>query len=404
MKVQLGKRLLTVLACLFIMLAGISATSSALAQSGTQDISIWTYENDGSGSAYDACYVLLGYSQEGCDLNGDGAVLFEDVAYGTYTVSQTRDLGPGRYVSDFTITVNGGVPDFAAFVITETSQPGDPSTGSRDLFIATVANDASYYDACYVLVGYSLEGCDDNGDGYVLFEDVAYGTYVVRQTADISPYWIADFTIEFNANTDNVFYAFLETSGPAPVEMTDVNLITRNPANGQLLMGACYELVGYSNIGCDENRDGQVEFKDIPLGEYTVRQTTAPRGFQRIDNVKVGVTATWDYLGLVVQQEKTQSDGTTDHLSLVFVDGVTFERVVDPNICARLVNGTQQGCDDSLVDGQIDFLKVKHGDYRLEVSGLPAGYTLWYPNQPITVDRGDQYPNTVWYVFLMPAN
>src|SRR5690606_20308812 len=118
MTAYLVRPILTLLGCVALLLASLPFAAASLAQTGTQDIYIWTYENDGSGSSTDACYVLLGYSQEGCDLNGDGAVLFEDVAYGTYTVRQTADLGPGRYVDDFTITVNGGVPDFAAFIVT----------------------------------------------------------------------------------------------------------------------------------------------------------------------------------------------------------------------------------------------------------------------------------------------
>lgn len=403
MTVRTGRRILAMLGCLMILLAGLPAASAA-AQGGTQDISIWSYENDGSGSAYDACYVLVGYSQEGCDLNGDGAVLFEDVAYGTYTVRQTRDLGPGRYVNDFTITVNGGVPDFAAFVITESRQPGASTGGSRDLYIATAADGASYYDACYVLVGYSQIGCDANRDGYVLFEDVHYGTYTVRQTADITPYSVADFTVEFNANTDNVFYAYLEQD-PNPVWTTDVHLITRDPGNGELLRGACYELVGYSNVGCDENRDGQVTFEDIPLGEYTLHQVTPPAGFRAINDYTLHVS--WwmqdDFLGLVLQQAPEQSDGTTDHVSLVFIDVTTSRRVASPDICAQLVGGSQIGCDDSLVDGQIDFLAVPHGEYDLLVHSLPNGYALTYPDTTVGVTGIDEDVNTIWFVYLTPV-
>jgi hypothetical protein len=398
-----GRGFRTVIGCLLLVLAGLPGIPAA-AQGGTQDIHIWTYENDGSGSAYDACYVLVGYSQEGCDLNGDGAVLFEDVAYGTYTVTQTRELGPGRYVNDFTITVNGGVPDFAAFVMGGSTQPAPSANGSRDLYIATAADGASYYDACYVLVGYSQIGCDVNRDGYVLFEDVAYGTYTVRQTADITPYTIADFRIEFNANTDNVFYAYLERD-PDPVWTTDVHLITRDPADGELLRGACYELVGYSNVGCDENNDGQVTFDAIPLGDYTLHQVTPPSGYQRINDYTLHVS--WwtpdDFLGLVVQQAPRQTDGTTDHVSLVFIDTTTMQRVASPAICAELIGGTRVGCDESLVDGQVDFLAVPHGDYRLQIHSLPAGYALTYPDTSVTVTGIDDDVNTIWYVYLTPG-
>lgn len=402
MKGHLRSRIPFLLGCLLLMLPVLPAA----AQAGTQDISIWSYENDGGGSAYDACYVLVGYSEVGCDENGDGAVQFADVAYGTYTVRQVADMGPGRYVADFTIVVDGGVPDFAAFVITDpTSEPAPPATGTRDLFIATVLDNASYYDACYVLLGYSQVGCDENRDGYVLFEDVHYGTYTVRQMADITPYVVADFQIDFRATTDNVFYAFL-AQDPTPTWTSDVHLITRDPANGELLRGACYQLVGYSNVGCDENNDGQVTFEDIPLGDYTVHQVTPPAGYQRIDDYTLAVS--WwtpdDFLGLVVQQAKEQSDGTTDHVSLVFIDVATLDRVVSTEICAELVGGSLVGCDDSLVDGQVDFLAVGHGEYDLRVTSLPAGYTVTYPDTTVSVPGIDDDVNTIWYVYLTPAS
>ncbi len=220
----------------------------------------------------------------------------------------------------------------------------------------------------------------------MLFEDVDYGTYTVRQVADITPYFINDFTIEFNANTDNVFYAFLEHD-PNPVWTSDVHLITRDPKDGGLLRGACYELVGYSNVGCDENNDGQVTFDDIPLGDYTLHQVTPPAGYTRIEDYTLHVS--WwtpnDFLGLVVQQAPKQTDGTTDQVSLVFMDVMTEQRVASPDTCAELVGGSLVGCDDSLVDGQIDFLAVEDGEYELRVHSLPEGYVLTYPDTVVTV-------------------
>ena len=55
----------------------------------------------------DACYILVGYSDVACVELPDPVVRFYDVPLGTYTVRQTADLGPGRWVDDFTIHVTG---------------------------------------------------------------------------------------------------------------------------------------------------------------------------------------------------------------------------------------------------------------------------------------------------------
>lgn len=41
----------------------------------------------------------------------------------------------------------------------------------------------------------------------------------------------------------------------------------------------CFQLVDYSNVGCDENKDGVVIFQDIPYGTYTLRTLPDVNGF-----------------------------------------------------------------------------------------------------------------------------
>lgn len=163
---------------------------------------------------------------------------------------------------------------------------------------------------------------------------------------------------------------------------------------------ACYELVGYSNLGRDENSDSQVAFENIPLGDDTLHQVTSSAGSQRIVDYTLSVS--WwmpnDFLGLVVRQAPKQTNGTTDHVSLVFLDVTTLERVAPPDIPAGLVGGLLVGCEDSLLDGQVDFLAVENGEYELRIHSQPDGYALTYPDAIVSVYGTDA--NTTWYVFL----
>jgi hypothetical protein len=38
-------------------------------------------------------------------------------------------------------------------------------------------------------------------------------------------------------------------------------------------------LVDFSNEGCDLNGDGQIDFQDVPVGEYTIEATSLPKGY-----------------------------------------------------------------------------------------------------------------------------
>src|SRR5690606_16107472 len=180
-----------VLAALVMMITMLAGTITSTAAQGSVDVAIYTVEN--GQSAYDACYVIVGYSEVGCDENGDGKVTFAAIPYGTYTVQQTANLGAGRSVPDFTITVTGnvnaeGYEGFTATIVGGSgSSAGSSSSGYSDVAIEPIENGRTIYDACFVIVGYSEVGCDDNRDGKVTFEDIPYGEWTVRQVADLGP-------------------------------------------------------------------------------------------------------------------------------------------------------------------------------------------------------------------------
>lgn len=234
------------------------------------------------------------------------------------------------------------------------------------------ANGQPVYDVCYQLANYSLVGCDENLDGNVLFEDIPFGTYeVVPSYSTSSNYRLDPFTIVVNAFAMD-FIAVVQSrndviqQGPPMMGMTDLYLITRDPKTGDALTGACYELVGYSNVGCDENNDGRVSFEDIPYSTYTIRQVTTPAGHQPMDDYIVSIMPT-DVDGpvsLLLVQAPTQAPKDRYNVSVVFVDANTGRLVMNPRNCAQLrgENGpiTLRGCDDGIVDGQVDLVHVEY--------------------------------------------
>jgi len=275
--------------------------------------------------------------------------------------------------------------------------------GSSDIAIVTTENGHPVYDACYVLVDFSEVGCDENGDGKITFEDVPFGSYTVTQVADLGPYRsVSDFriTVTGDASGDGWerFPAFVTTTSGAPGGAIDIALITRDPEDGHLLTGTCYVLVGYSNEGCDETGDGQVTFAEIPYGTYTVTQTRTPKGYPAINDYEIDVQPLgyWDGpeynvpLGFIVKQARQQNAPDTRNVSVVFVDMYTHEKI-DTGICVELVGASNVGCDEGLVDGQVDFLDVvAGGPYELRFSNLPSGAINGGPlTVTIEAERGD---------------
>ena len=409
--------LLTTLALLLTRWFGSAVPVSAQG-TATVDVAIFTTEN--GYSAYDACYILVGYSQVGCDENADGKVMFADIPYGTYMVQQTADLGSGRHVDDFTIQVigNRNSEGFESFSATIVSTTGTSSRQASDIAVVTTENGQSVTDVCYVLVNYSNEGCDENRDGKITFEDIPVGTYTVRQTANLgSGRYVSDFTIQVTGNMMNGWEIFpTSVSGGSgvsqPIGSVDIALITRNPDGGTLLRDACYVLLNYSNEGCDENADGQVTFDDIPYGTYTVRQTRVPAGYPQIIDYEIKVAPMpvegggeplGVPLGFIVKQAPEQNAPATRNVSVVLVDGRTLEKVVS-GACVELVGASNVGCDEALLDGQIDFLDVPAGGpYELRFTNIRAGYkvvTLYGPLTHMVIAEPGTSSNQIILVLL----
>jgi|GEM_PF-2408740 len=395
------------LATLMLLATGWSGVATSLAearQGQTANVAIVT--TDSGQPVSDACFVLAGYSQEGCDENGDGQITFQDVPLGTYTLHQTANLGPVRYVPDTTITVTGAMDADGwerFYVAIETS--ASTSIGqTRQVAIFTDEAGQSAYDACYILVDYSNEGCDENQDGRVMFDDIPWGTYTVHQTADLGPgRHVDDFTIEVRGNISSAGWegfsaTIVNSTGGSVVQLqqngeVDIALITRDPQDGHLLTGTCYVLVDYSNEGCDENGDGQVTFAAIPYGTYTVRQTQTPAGYPTINDYAINVEPVQGMpggpfgvpLGFIVKQAPQQNAPDTRNVSVVLIDMTTHEKIPAGG-CVELVGASNIGCDEDLIDGQIDFLDVPAGGpYELRFTNLPAGYEVVTVGGPLAI-------------------
>jgi hypothetical protein len=293
---------------------------------------------------------------------------------------------------------------------------------ASDIAIQSFLDGAPYYDACYILVGYSLEGCDANQDGMITFADIPVGTYTVTQTAALpSGYSIPDFTITVTGQGGTeIFPAYIESgtiddppivAPPVQSGAVDIALITRDPADGRLLTDVCYILAGYSLQGCDENGDGQVTFADIPYGTYTVQQTRTPAGYPAVEDYQIRVEQPGSMegpvsvgsLGFVVKQSAKQHAPDTRNVSVVFLDMYTHERVTT-GVCVELVGASLVGCDEDLIDGQVDFLDVRAGGpYELRFSNLPPGYEVGTVGGPlaVTVPSRSSDPANVMVVVLL---
>lgn len=288
-------------------------------------------------------------------------------------------------------------------------------SGTTDIRIWTsTANGDPVYDMCYTLANYSNLGCDENQDGAVLFENIPYGTYTVEPTSqDGGSHVASPFTITVDADRTD-FSVIAEERSTGNV---DLNLITRDPKTGDSLTDVCYVLAGYSNEGCDDNADGKVSFKDIPYGDYTVHQTHTPKGYDAVKDYTISLIPPPNgYTGpisLIVSQTPRQADDNHTNISVMFIDVHSNELILNKDNCLRLVTDdgtplTRTGCDDDVIDGQIDFLNVEVSDTMridFETMALQCPYVpIASASGPVIVQYGDTNTLVFFRVEKAPVN
>ena len=337
------------------------------AQSGSYDINIWTTTASGE-PVYDVCYTLLNYSNLGCDVNRDGAIFFMAIPAGSYTVQPSYPNGSNFTVSAFTIYVDANNRNFYATAYT--SGGGSTGSGMADINIWSVnaQTGTPVFDVCYQLHTHagpwSNVGCDVNGDGAVYFMGVPHGEYVVHASnASNSNHTVDPFLIYVNAYNKDFTASVVPR---APAGSTDVLVLTRDPGTGDSLTDVCFEFVNYSNIGCDENLDGRVSFADMPYGTFTIRQTTWPNGYPQMNDYEVDIFPT-PHEGpftILLAQDREQAPEHHSNFSVVFYEAVSGELVEDTKNCAEFGirdSGaiSNKGCDEDIVDGQVDFMSVE---------------------------------------------
>ncbi|HEU0164153.1 MAG TPA: hypothetical protein VFQ54_03855, partial [Thermomicrobiales bacterium] len=157
------------------------------------------------------------------------------------------------------------------------------------------------------------------------------------------------------------------TAQNAPVGTTktydsvEASLVSRDPKTGSLVTGVCYELLDVltndplSKIGCDENSDGQVDFKGLKPTQYTVHQTQAAKGFPLTDDFSIIVIPEDAHQSFPIYQRKEQNDEQHRNVSIVFSVPGNGDRLAGKGVCVEIVGATKPGCDDN-GDGQVDFV------------------------------------------------
>ncbi len=115
-------------------------------------------------------------------------------------------------------------------------------------------------------------------DGIVLFKDLLYGEYTIKETKVPEGYLVSEGTIKVFVDKDRELYTYQVVNNRIKGSI----VITKTDMNGKLLQGAEFTL--YDRDGKEvaiavSDKDGIAAFDDVDYGNYTIKETNAPKGY-----------------------------------------------------------------------------------------------------------------------------
>ncbi len=374
-----------------------------------------TKEDPQGGTLTGACFSLAGPEAQVCD--GDpadpatdpGVVRFDDVSVGSYIVTET--VAPEGYLvaeAQRAVVTPGGEVE-----LTFVDQPAPPQTGNVRIRVQN--QEGQEVDGgCFALraadvdVAAACDSGDGDGDdeaGIILLEDVPVGSYSVVQMEAPDGFQAgeqATVTVVAGETVEVVI-----TIVQLPPTTGDV-LVTKRDERNRPLPGACFALSQTEDIVevCDnrgndgDGTSGRIRFNDVPNGDYQLRETAPPAGYQAAANVDVTVEGGEVTRVTVTNQPVPETIGDlvvlkVDQRTREALGGACFELLGGPN---RTVVVAGPVCDedgDAADDGRIGIFDVPAGTYTLRETRLPSADYFNPGDRDVTIVAGTAVEVTV---------
>lgn len=146
----------------------------------------------------------------------------------------------------------------------------------------------SIYAADDTEFGHPLKTVESTGTGYVMFGEMPYGKYNIKQHDTASGLLIDPQTFHAEITADGRYPGLKEESGRPARDDKVVNpmiggygrvIVTNQDAEAKLLPGVSitlYDSEGKEVQTLHTNTEGVVTFDPVPSGNYTVKQTSTP--------------------------------------------------------------------------------------------------------------------------------
>ena len=314
------------------------------------------------------------------------------VTPGTYTFKEV--YAPDGYALNeaemrFTVDADGNVTgdttirdDYTRFSLRKVDESGKPLAGV--MFGLKKAD------------GMLMMTAKTDAKGMATFEKVPFGTYMLVETRALPGYLKAD--TEIKITVDGTFVNPKELIATVTNERQKIRGLKVDTA-GQALPGAAFSLIN-ADTGeivdvAESNEKGEFFLTGFGYGDWIIRETVAPEGFNCVEDVRIHVDKDWKAPNTLLLTD------IPNHYEFVKVDedGCPMEGVKfaledeDGNVLRELVSGE---------DGIVHADDLKPGVYIIREIETQAGYRLTEETIRVVIDENYIVPDELFRLVNFP--
>ena len=300
--------------------------------------------------------------------DNDGLVTFEKIPYGTYYIQETKTLT--GYLKNFTkvpITVDGTFVNPAEPIATLINCPSEILIQKVDQNnVALAGAEFGLYDVNGKLVMTAVS----DSEGMVRFIGAEYGKYTIRELTAPDGYLVNHDVI-----TVTIDDGYTNPEKPLAVVMDQQKKVMyiKVDTSGNPMPGIEFSLYNANTMEKVEtvvsNDDGVFIFRNFDYGDWIIRETAAPEGFNRMEDVRLHVGDDW------TEPRPIMCVNIPNHYEFVKVNsagepmaGVKFRLEDD--------KGKDLGTYESGEDGIVHITDLARGIYYIKEIETLEGYSI----------------------------
>jgi LPXTG-motif cell wall-anchored protein len=311
----------------------------------------------------------------------DGIVEFKDVLVGEYIIKETRV--PTGYVAHediqvkVEVTENGQTIELSDVINKIVKGNIEISKVDEDDRLLPGAN-FGLYTKLDVDFENLIKAEKSDANGKVLFEDVPYGDYNIREITAPEGYAPSKEVIFVSIKDDGVTVKPSENPIVNKKVIGDVEVIKFGEDNNITLKGAKFALIQNDEIKYQGETDGQGRyvFNGVVFGTYILKEISAPEGYNLTNQEEVVEIKEQGQELIIKKFENTKIRGSVKLKKLgedgEGLQGAEFSiyKSTDVEFTTPISTATSD------INGDVVFTNVEYGKYNIKETKAPEGYNL----------------------------